>query len=317
VIELHNLAKTFGGHVPALQGVSFNVPTGSICALLGHNGAGKTTAIKILSTLIRPSSGQAIVAGFDVVSNPAEVRASIGVTGQDAALDPLLTGRENLILFSRLRGMKRKQARNRADELIEQFDLVKAANRPVTDYSGGMRRRVDIAAALVIPPKVLFLDEPTTGLDPRSRRDVWSLVASLASQDVTVLLTTQYLEEADVLSDSIVILDAGRVIASGTSDDLKRLVGSGFCQLTPVNAADLPRVALALADLGEVEKNTRENTVSVPALDGAATLTEVLRRVERLGVELIDISLRKPSLDEVFLHLSSNADAAVSSSAAG
>jgi ABC-2 type transport system ATP-binding protein len=317
VIELHNLAKTFSGHVPALQGVSFSVPTGSICALLGHNGAGKTTAIKILSTLIRPSSGQAIVAGFDVVNNPAEVRASIGVTGQDAALDPLLTGRENLILFSRLRGMKRKQARTRADELIEQFDLVKAANRPVTDYSGGMRRRVDIAAALVIPPKVLFLDEPTTGLDPRSRRDVWSLVASLASQDVTVLLTTQYLEEADVLSDSIVILDAGRVIASGTSDDLKRLVGSGFCQLTPVNAADLPRVALALADLGEVEKNTRENTVSVPAPDGAATLTEVLRRVERLGVELIDISLRKPSLDEVFLQLSSSPGAAVSSSAAG
>jgi ABC-2 type transport system ATP-binding protein len=316
VIELHNLAKTFSGQVPALRGVSFSVPTGSICALLGHNGAGKTTAIKILSTLIRPSSGQAIVAGFDVVRDPAEVRASIGVTGQDAALDPLLTGRENLILFSRLRGMKRKQARTRADELIEQFDLVKAANRPVTDYSGGMRRRVDIAAALVIPPKVLFLDEPTTGLDPRSRRDVWSLVASLASQDVTVLLTTQYLEEADVLSDSIVILDAGRVIASGTSDDLKRLVGSGFCQLTPVNVADLPRVALALADLGEVEKNTRENTVSVPAPDGAATLTEVLRRVERLGVELIDISLRKPSLDEVFLHLSSSPGAAVSSSAA-
>ena len=175
MIELHNLAKTFSGEVPALQGVSFSVPTGSICALLGHNGAGKTTAIKILSTLIKPSSGQAIVAGFDVVDNPAEVRASIGVTGQDAALDPLLTGRENLILFSRLRGMKRKQARSRADELIEQFDLVKAANRPVTDYSGGMRRRVDIAAALVIPPKVLFLDEPTTGLDPRSRRDVWSL----------------------------------------------------------------------------------------------------------------------------------------------
>ncbi len=317
MIELHDLAKTFSGDVPALQGVSFSVPTGSICALLGHNGAGKTTAIKILSTLIKPSSGQAVVAGFDVVDNPAEVRASIGVTGQDAALDPLLTGRENLILFSRLRGMKRKQASSRADELIEQFDLVKAANRPVTDYSGGMRRRVDIAAALVIPPKVLFLDEPTTGLDPRSRRDVWSLVASLASQDVTVLLTTQYLEEADVLSDSIVILDAGRVIASGTSDDLKRLVGSGFCQLTPVNAADLPRVALALADLGEVEKNTRENTVSVPAPDGAATLTEVLRRVDRLGVELIDISLRKPSLDEVFLHLSSSPGAAVSSSAVG
>ena len=303
--------------MPALQGVTFSVPSGSICALLGHNGAGKTTAIKILSTLIRPTSGQAIVAGYDVVGNPAEVRASIGVTGQDAALDPLLTGRENLILFSRLRGMKRKQARVRADELIEQFDLVNAANRPVMDYSGGMRRRIDIAAALVIPPKVLFLDEPTTGLDPRSRRDVWSLVASLASQDVTVLLTTQYLEEADVLSDSVVILDSGRVIASGTAEDLKRRVGFGFCQLTPVNAEDLPRVALALADLGEVEKDTRENTVSVPAPDGAATLTEVLRRVDRLGIELIDISLRKPSLDEVFLHLSSPSGAAVTPSAAG
>ncbi|MET0452980.1 MAG: ATP-binding cassette domain-containing protein [Mycobacterium sp.] len=317
MIELRDLAKTFGGAVPALQGVTFSVPSGSICALLGHNGAGKTTAIKILSTLIRPTSGQAIVAGYDVVRNPAEVRASIGVTGQDAALDPLLTGRENLILFSRLRGMKRKQARVRADELIEQFDLVNAANRPVMDYSGGMRRRIDIAAALVIPPKVLFLDEPTTGLDPRSRRDVWSLVASLASQDVTVLLTTQYLEEADVLSDSVVILDSGRVIASGTAEDLKRRVGFGFCQLTPVNAEDLPRVALALADLGEVEKDTRENTVSVPAPDGAATLTEVLRRVDRLGIELIDISLRKPSLDEVFLHLSSPSGAAVTPSAAG
>ncbi|MDT5150696.1 MAG: type transport system ATP-binding protein, partial [Mycobacterium sp.] len=248
VIELHSLAKSFSGSVPALQGVSFSVPTGSICALLGHNGAGKTTTIKILSTLIRPSSGRAIVAGYDVASQPAQVRANIGVTGQEAALDLLLTGRENLILFGRLRGLRRRLAKIRADELIEQFDLVHAAHRPVLDYSGGMRRRIDIAAALVLPPRVLFLDEPTTGLDPRSRRDVWSLVASLASQDVTVLLTTQYLEEADVLSDSIVILDSGRVIASGTADDLKRRVGFGFCQLTPVNALDLPRVAHALAD---------------------------------------------------------------------
>lgn len=259
--------------------------------------------VKILSTLLEPSTGRAIVAGHDVVAAPDEVRASIGVTGQDAALDPALTGRENLILFGRLRGMRRKQARGRADELIERFDLGYAADRGVGTYSGGMRRRIDIAVSLVVPPTVLFLDEPTTGLDPRSRRDVWSLVSDLAAQNVTVLLTTQYLEEADVLSDSIVILDAGRVIASGTADALKRRMGFSYCEVTPLNPEDLARVAAVLGDYEGAEIDADNNTVSVPAPSGVSTLGEVFRRLEELGVELMDISLRKPSLDEVFLHL--------------
>jgi ABC-2 type transport system ATP-binding protein len=303
VIEVRGLAKTFNGTVPALQDVSFSVPRGSICALLGHNGAGKTTTIKILSTLLTPTSGHAVVAGYDVARQPTQVRKNIAVTGQDAALDALLTGRENLVLFGRLRGLRRNVARARADELIQHFDLVHAADRQISTYSGGMRRRIDIAAALVVPPKVLFLDEPTTGLDPRSRRDVWSLVSSLSDQDVTVLLTTQYLEEADVLSDSIVILNAGKVAATGTAEELKRLVGFSYCQVTAVDPADLPRIAATLTDLKGVEIDQDMNTVSVPAPDGVATLGEVFRRVDRLGVELIDIALRKPSLDEVFLHL--------------
>lgn len=303
VIELINVAKTFGGSVPALRDVSFSVPTGSVCGLLGHNGAGKTTTVKILSTLLTPTSGQAVVAGYDVAKEPAKVRHHIGVTGQDAALDPRLTGRENLVLFGRLRGMGRAQARARAEELIAQFDMSHAADRQVIGYSGGMRRRIDIAVSLVVLPKVLFLDEPTTGLDPRSRRDVWNLVSSLKAQGITVLLTTQYLEEADVLSDSIVILNAGQIVASGTADELKRQTGSSYCEMTPLDPADLPRIAAALADFDEVEVDTDATTVSVPAPNGVATLTEVFRRMDEISVELIDISLRRPSLDEVFLHL--------------
>jgi len=302
VIEVDGVAKTFGP-LPALRDVSFSVPTGTVCGLLGHNGAGKTTIVKILSTLLEPTAGRATVAGYDVVEDPTQVRASIGVTGQDAALDSTLTGRENLVLFGRLRGMRRKQARVRADELIERFDLVDAADREVRTYSGGMRRRVDIAVSLIVPPKVLFLDEPTTGLDPRSRRDVWALVASLAAQDVTVLLTTQYLEEADVLSDSIVILDAGRVIASGTADELKRRMGFSYCQVTRSHPEDLARVAAVLGTYEGAEVNADANTVSVPAPHGVTTLGEVFRKLDDLDVELLDISLRKPSLDEVFLHL--------------
>ena len=302
MIELDGIAKSFGP-LPALRDVSFSVPTGSICGLLGHNGAGKTTVVKILSTLLRPSAGRATVAGYDVVEQSGQVRANIGVTGQDAALDSSLTGRENRVLFARLRGMGRRQARLRADELIAHFDLEHAADRQVNTYSGGMRRRIDIAVSLVVPPKVLFLDEPTTGLDPRSRRDVWALVSSLAAQDVTVLLTTQYLEEADVLSDSIVILDAGRVIATGTAEDLKRRMGFSYCQVAPLHPEDLSRVAAVLGDYDGAEVDADANTVSVPAPHGVATLSEVFRRLDELGVELIDISLRKPSLDEVFLHL--------------
>lgn len=304
MIELSCVAKTYDrGAIHALQDVTFSVPTGSVCALLGHNGAGKTTTIKILSTLLKPTAGKALVAGYDVVDQPAEVRASISMAGQTTAMDPLLTGRENLVLFGRLRGLRHRQAKTRAAELIEQFDLVDAADRQVTTYSGGMWRRVDLASALVVPTKVLFLDEPTTGLDPRSRRDVWSLVSSLARQDVTVLLTTQYLEEADVLSDSIVVIDHGQVVANGTSEDLKRRVGTSYCQVTPANPADLTRVAAALASFDGFDIDADTNSASVPAPNGVATLAEVFRWIDALGIELLDISLRKPSLDEVFLHL--------------
>ena len=309
MIELINVAKTFGGSVPALRDVSFFVPTGSVCALLGHNGAGKTTTVNILSTLIRPSSGQALVAGYDVAREPAKVRQSIGVTGQDAALDIRMTGRENLVLFGRLRGLSRAQARARADELIDQFDMGHAADRLVNGYSGGMRRRIDIAVSLVVPPKVLFLDEPTTGLDPRSRRDVWNLVSSMKAEGITVLLTTQYLEEADVLSDSIVILNAGQIVARGTSDELKQQTGSSYCEMRPVNVDDLQRIAEALSDFAEIEVDTDVNTVAVPAPQGVTTLAEVFRRMDELGIELLDISLRRPSLDEVFLHLTNPVNA--------
>src|SRR5689334_21599757 len=248
-IECRDLAKSFGKAPSALQGVSFTVARASVCALLGHNGAGKTTTINVLSTLLRPTSGSATVAGFDVVRQSTEVCASIGVTGQYAALDELLTGRENLILFGQLRGLRHHHARRRADELIERFDMGHAADRRVSTYSGGMRRRIDIAVALVVPPRVLFLDEPTTGLDPRSRRDVWDLVSALRHQDVTVLLTTQYLEEADVLSDSIIVINQGRVIASGTAEDLKSRVRFSYCTVSPANPADLCRIFDVVADL--------------------------------------------------------------------
>jgi ABC-2 type transport system ATP-binding protein len=303
VIEVENLAKTFDGKVLALQDVSLSVAPGQVCALLGHNGAGKTTTIKILSTLITPTYGRAVVAGYDVVRQPGKVRASIGMTGQHAALDWQLTGRENLVMFGRLRGMRRKQAHARAQVLIDQFDMGHAADRSLDGYSGGMRRRIDIAAALVVPPKVLFLDEPTTGLDPRSRRAVWDLVSELASDGVTVLLTTQYLEEADMLSDSVVVIDHGRVIANGTADELKSRVGFSFCTVSPVDPSDLPKILAAVADLEGAEADAEGNTVSVLAPNGVATLTEVFRRVDHLGIELADISLRKPSLDEAFLHL--------------
>ncbi|MCV7313721.1 ATP-binding cassette domain-containing protein [Mycobacterium paraffinicum] len=302
-IEVVGLTKTFGDNPPALNGVNFSVPAGTVCGLLGHNGAGKTTSINILSTLIRPTSGFARVNGYDVVRQSAQVRASIGMAGQFTGMDPMLTARENLVLYGRLRGLRRRQAKARADELIEQFDLVAVADRRVSTYSGGMWRRVDLASALVVLPNVLFLDEPTTGLDPRSRRTVWALVSSLALQGITVLLTTQYLEEADVLSDSIVVIDHGEVIASGTAEDLKRRVGISYCQVTPADPADLPRVAMALTGLEGIDINVDMNSVSVPAPDGVATLSEMFRRVDGIGIELADISLRKPSLDEAFLHL--------------
>ncbi|MCT7658461.1 ATP-binding cassette domain-containing protein [Mycobacterium deserti] len=301
-IELDAVTKRFGEY-DALRGVTFSAATGSVLGVLGPNGAGKTTTINILSTLIKPSTGRAAVAGFDVEKQAGKVRESIGLTGQYAAIDHLLTGRENLVLFGRMRGLNRRAARERADELLATFSLTDARDKRVSTYSGGMRRRVDIACGLVVPPKVVFLDEPTTGLDPRSRREVWELVGSLSSQGITTLLTTQYLEEADALSDSIVVIDRGEVIADGTAEELKHRVGGSYCQVTPVNPADAPRIVAALDGIGGLEFDGEAGTVSVPAPDGFATMSEVFGRVGALDVELTDISLRKPSLDEVFFKL--------------
>ncbi|WP_059015365.1 daunorubicin/doxorubicin resistance ABC transporter ATP-binding protein DrrA [Mycobacterium sp. M26] len=301
-IEVIDVAKTFSrSSPPALAGVSFSARTGSVLGLLGPNGAGKTTTINILSTLSLPSSGQARVSGFDVVTQDAAVREAIGLTGQYAAVDEMLTGRENLVLFGRLRGLSRAQARRRAEELLDQFSLSDAADRRVGKYSGGMRRRVDIACGLVVPPRVLFLDEPTTGLDPRSRQDVWALVSRLRDDGITVLLTTQYLEEADALADDIVVIDHGTVIASGSPEELKHRVGGSFCQVTPVATGDLGQIAAALSGMPGLEVG--DTSVSLPAPDGLATLAEVFRRIEPLDVAVADVALRRPSLDEVFFRL--------------
>lgn len=310
-IQLDAVTKRFGDH-QALSGVTFSTPVGSVLGVLGPNGAGKTTTINILATLLRPTSGTATIAGYDVVTQAGKVRESIGLTGQYAAIDELLTGRENLILFARLRGMDKHAARSRADEMLAAFSLTEAGDKRVATYSGGMRRRVDIACGLVVPPKVVFLDEPTTGLDPRSRREVWDLVAGLRHQGITTLLTTQYLEEADALSDAIVVIDRGRVIADGTPDDLKARIGGSYCEVTPVSNADVARVAAALEGIAGVEVDAEGGTVSVPAPDGFATMSDVFARVTASGVELNDISLRKPSLDEVFFTLTGTAPAGAS-----
>ena len=305
-IELEDVTKSFRDK-QALRGVTFRMPAGTVLGVLGPNGAGKTTTINVLSTLIRPTSGTARVAGYDVVTQAAQVRRSIGLTGQYAAIDEMLTGRENLVLFGELNGLPRTQARARADELLEAFSLTDAAGRRVGTYSGGMRRRADIACGLVAEPAVVFLDEPTTGLDPRSRREVWDLVSSLTGRGTSVLLTTQYLDEADALSDSIVVIDHGRVIAEGTADELKERVGGSFCQVTPVHTADGPRIADALAGLGEVSTDPDTGALSIPAPGGLSTLSEVFRRLEALDIEVGDIALRKPSLDEVFFTLTAPA----------
>lgn len=306
-IQASNLHKRFGEFV-AVQDVSFAVPKGKIVALLGPNGAGKTTTVNMLCTLLKPDGGTATVAGCDVAGDAPGVRRAIMLTGQFAALDEALTGRENLVLFGRLLGMTKKAASVRADELLAEFNLTEAAGRRVGQYSGGMRRRIDIACGLVTKPEVVFLDEPTTGLDPRSRLDVWAVVEQLRDSGVTILLTTQYLEEADMLSDSIVVIDKGRVIAEGTSDELKAETGAAYCEITPSHPAYLPRLRARLRDMiGDAAVDDDGTTVSVPAPNGPATLAEVMRRTEAAKIPLADIALRRPSLDEVFLALTGNA----------
>ncbi|UEA58091.1 ATP-binding cassette domain-containing protein [Gordonia otitidis] len=301
-IEARNLRKQFGDTV-AVSDVSFEVASGSIVALLGPNGAGKTTTVNMLCTLLKPDGGRAQVAGHDVSSDPAAVRRSIMLTGQFAALDESLSGRENLILFGRLLGLSKSAAKQRANELLEMFSLSDAAKKRVGQYSGGMRRRIDIACGLVGSPKVVFLDEPTTGLDPRSRSDVWTLVEQLRDNGVSVLLTTQYLEEADMLADRIVVIDKGTVIADGTADQLKAAIGESYCEVTPARATDVDRLRVALRDLMDADASTESSMVSIPAPDGPQTLVEVLRRAEAADIALSDVAMRRPSLDEVFLVL--------------
>ncbi|MEO1064358.1 MAG: ATP-binding cassette domain-containing protein [Actinomycetota bacterium] len=300
-IEVEGVVKRFGDHA-ALDGVSFGVDTGEVVGLLGPNGAGKTTAINILSTLLRPDAGTARVAGHDVVADPDAVRRSISLTGQFAALDEVLTGFENLVLFGRLRELPRDAARSRAGELLDRFSLADAGDQPVSTYSGGMRRRLDLAASLVVPTPVLFLDEPTTGLDPRSRSELWGVVRELRDAGLTVVLTTQYLEEADQLAERIVVIDLGEVVAEGTPDELKQRAGGQACVVAPVDASRLDEVAQRLSDLGEVVVDHELGTATLPDT-GPALLTEVLRRLGDAGIEVADVSLRRPTLDEVFLQL--------------
>lgn len=306
-VLVDDIVKAYGD-VIALSGLSFEVPRGTVLGVLGPNGAGKTTTVNILTTLQKPDFGRAYVAGFDVVDQAPMVRRSIMLTGQYAALDERLTGRENLVLFARLMGLRGKAAKARADELLQAFDLQYAANRPVGKYSGGMRRRIDIACGLVTRPEVVFLDEPTTGLDPRSRQSVWSLVSALKNEGITVLLTTQYLEEADLLSDNIIVIDKGTVIAEGTADQLKERTGGTVCEIVPTDPNELRKVQLLLADLypdrtAIAPIGPEDDRLAIPAPTGTNVLAEALRRLEAEGIRLTDIALRRPSLDDVFLAL--------------
>lgn len=304
-VVANNLVKTFGDFT-AVDGISFEVPTGTVLGLLGPNGAGKTTTVNMLATLLTPDGGSASIAGFDVVKDRASVRKSIMLTGQFAALDESLTGRENLILFGRLMGLRKREANGRADELLEAFNLVEAASRRVGKFSGGMRRRIDIACGLVVRPEVVFLDEPTTGLDPRSRQDVWNIVTSLRDQGITTLLTTQYLEEADLLSDRIVVIDKGRVIAEGTASALKEEVGGTFCEVIPSYPDDLKKLKQLLADMvppDQIRIDMSRTSLTMPAINATQTLVEIVRRTDAARIELTDVGLRRPSLDDVFLKL--------------
>ena len=291
------------GDVHALQGVSFDVPAGSVLGLLGPNGAGKTTAVRILTTILRPTRGRAEVAGIDVVAHPNEVRRRIGLAGQYAAVDENLTGRENLTLVGRLNHLATVDARRRAAELLEQFHLSDAANRPVRTYSGGMRRRLDLAAALVTHPPVLLLDEPTTGLDPASRQDLWDVIGTLVSDGTTVLLTTQYLEEADRLADRIVVIDHGLVVAEGTAAQLKSRLGETTVVLSfhdPAAAAD---AVGALVDFGASRPVDEQLVVHLPLRGGAGTVRDALNLLHDRSIDVGRIDLHEPTLDDVFISL--------------
>lgn len=310
-VVAEGLVKRFGDFV-ALDGVDFTVPEGTVVGLLGPNGAGKTTSIRILTTLLRPDAGRATVAGHDVVAEAQLVRAMIGLTGQYAAVDEDLTGRENLVLIGRLSRLPKRKALERAAELLGAFSLADAADRTLKTYSGGMRRRLDLAGSLMVSPPVLFLDEPTTGLDPRSRLELWDVITELRSQGTTIVLTTQYLEEADQLTQSISVIDDGRIIAQGTADELKGKVGGDVLDLTVAHRATLPAAVAALTRTFAVAETDLVvdpdlARIQTPVASGGASLTDALRALDGAGVAVADLTLRRPSLDDVFLTLTGHA----------
>ncbi|MFD8491891.1 ATP-binding cassette domain-containing protein [Amycolatopsis sp. NPDC059657] len=302
------LVKTYGS-TRALDGVDLEIPSGKVLGLLGPNGAGKTTTVRILTTLLRPDSGEAEVAGHDVLADPDSVRRAIGLSGQYAAVDENLTGFENLYMVGRLYGSKKPAAKARARELLARFRLEDAADRPAKTYSGGMRRRLDLAGALVAEPTVVILDEPTTGLDPRGRIDTWEVIKELVADGTTVLLTTQYLEEADQLCDSIVVIDKGKVIARGTADELKNQIGGERLELVVASPDDIPATVRVLTEVGSGTPSTDTHTRKVDVLveGGPKALIEALRQLDGLGVTVQDVALHRPTLDDVFLSLTGHA----------
>ncbi len=303
-IEVSGLAKNFG-EVKALNGISFEVQKGTVVGLLGPNGSGKTTTVRILSTLLKPDAGSAKVSGFDVVKQDDQVRRLIGLTGQYAAVDEYLTGRENLELFGRLFHLSKKDAAKRASELLERFDLADAGDRGIKGYSGGMRRRLDLAASLIGHPSVLFLDEPTTGLDPRSRLGMWDVIKDLVADGTTVLLTTQYLEEADQLASRIIVLDHGNVIAQGTADELKTSVGGDRIEVIVDQENQVAQATEILTNIasGEPVVDSMAKRILIPVSGGSKAIVEAVRRLDEANIVVDDIALRRPTLDDVFLSL--------------
>jgi oleandomycin transport system ATP-binding protein len=302
-IEARDLVKRFGRTI-AVNGVDLAVPAGSVVGVLGPNGAGKTTIVRMLATLLRPDSGQATVGGYDVVRDAVRVRGMIGLTGQYVSVDEVLSGTENLVLLGRLAGLSRTRARVRATELLANFELTEAASRPVRTYSGGMRRRLDLAASLVQRPRVLYLDEPTTGLDPHARGLLWQAVRALVADGVTVLLTTQYLEEADQLADRIIVVDHGRIVAQGPPEELKRRIGGQTVQVRPGNIQDSAAIACVLRDLTGAEPTCDPDSGLLTArVTDPIVVSTVVRKLDRAAIPVEELALRLPSLDEVFLAL--------------